>query len=141
MTTSDSATHPEPVAATLDRHGISPTRQRREIASILLGKPRHVTAEQVMEALAQRGHRVSKATVYNTLRLFVDRGLLREIHADATSTVYDTTSTPHHHFLNVDTGELQDIDIDAVSFANLPDVPAGTVADSVEVIIRVRSSD
>ncbi len=106
---------------------------------MLLGRARHVTAEQVMEALAQRGHRVSKATVYNTLRLFVDSGLLREVHADATRTVFDTTTRPHHHFLNVDTGELHDIDVDQVTFAALPAPPEGTVADGVEVLIRVHN--
>ncbi|MDH3588864.1 MAG: transcriptional repressor [Gammaproteobacteria bacterium] len=125
--------------ALLEEHGISATRQRREIGLVLLGEARHVTAEQVMEALAERGNRVSKATVYNTLRLFVDCGLLREVHADATRTVFDTTTVPHHHFLNVDTGELRDIALDAVKFAALPDAPDGTVADGVEVIIKVHN--
>ncbi|MBT8135962.1 MAG: transcriptional repressor [Gammaproteobacteria bacterium] len=124
----------------LEEHGISATRQRREIGSVLLGEARHVTAEQVMDALAERGHRVSKATVYNTLRLFVDNGLLREVHADATRTVFDTTTAPHHHFLNVGTGELSDIELDAVRFAALPEAPDGMVADGVEVIIKVRNS-
>lgn len=127
------------VTELLERHGISATRQRREIGSVLFGKPKHVTAEQVMESLAERGYRVSKATVYNTLRLFVDSALLREVHADATRTVFDTMTAPHHHFLNVDSGELQDIPLDQVQFAALPDAPEGTVAGNVEVIIKVRN--
>ncbi|MDH3647899.1 MAG: transcriptional repressor [Gammaproteobacteria bacterium] len=128
------------ITAKLEEHGISATRQRREIGSVLLGQACHVSAEQVMDSLAELGHRVSKATVYNTLRLFVDCGLLREVHADATRTVFDTTTAPHHHFLNVDTGELQDIDEGAVKFSALPDAPAGTAADSVEVIVKVHNS-
>ena len=124
----------------LESHGISATRQRREIARVLLAEPQHVTAEQLMEQLGRNGHGISKATVYNTLKLFVERGLLREVHVDATRTVYDTTTAPHHHFLNVDTGELSDIPSDQVAFSDLPALPEGTVGDGVDVIVRVRNA-
>ncbi len=136
----DANNNADSIMSVLEEHGISATRQRREIASVLLGQARHVTAEQVMEALALRGNRVSKATVYNTLRLFVDNGLLREVHADATRTVFDTTTTPHHHFLNIDTGELTDIATEDVTFAALPQAPEGTVASGAEVLIRVHNA-
>lgn len=132
-------TQPARIASLLETKGISATRQRREIARLLLGRPRHITAEQLMELLQQGGHAISKATVYNTLKLFVSRGLLREIHVDATRTVFDTTTTPHHHFYNVDTGELHDIATESVEFARLPPAPEGTVGDGVDVIMRVRN--
>ena len=124
----------------LEAHGISATRQRREIARVLLAQPQHVTAEQLMEQLGRRGHGISKATVYNTLKLFVERGLLREVHVDATRTVYDTTTAPHHHFLNVDTGELSDIPSNQVTFSELPALPEGTVGDGVDVLVRIRNA-
>lgn len=131
---------PVRVSGLLEARGISATRQRREIARALLGRPRHVTAEQLMEALAHNGHSVSKATIYNTLKLFVAHGLLREIHLDATRTVYDTTTTPHHHFYNVDTGELHDIAAGPVEVEGLPPAPEGTVQDGVDVVVRVRNA-
>jgi Fur family iron response transcriptional regulator len=83
------------------------------------------------------GH-VSKATVYNTLNLFVGEGLAREIHADPERCVYDSTMAPHHHFQNVDTGEMIDIRPEDLAFARLPELPPGTEIESVDVVIRVR---
>lgn len=131
---------PVEIPLMLEAHGISATRQRREIARVLLGKAQHLTAEQLMDELARHGHGISKATVYNTLKLFVDKGLLREVHIDATCAVYDTTTTPHYHFYNLDTGQLSDIAPERVTIAAMPEPPAGTVCDGVDVIFRVRNS-
>jgi len=81
---------------------------------------------------------VSKATVYNTLKLFGEHGIVKEIMADPVRKFYDSSTHPHHHFYNVDTGELSDIADEEVGFRNLPSLPAGTQQESVEVLIRVR---
>jgi Fur family iron response transcriptional regulator len=122
----------------LEQHGIRPTSQRMKMAQILLTAPRHMTAEQILAALRETEGRVSKATVYNTLNLFVAQGLAREIHADPERCVYDSTMAPHHHFQNLDTGEMIDIRPEDLSFARLPELPAGTEIESVDVVIRVR---
>ena len=122
----------------LDRHGIRPTAQRVMVAELLLAAPRHMTAEQILACLRQADSRVSKATVYNTLNLFVAEGLAREVHADPERCVYDSTMAPHHHFQNVDTGEMTDIRPEDLSFARLPQLPPGTEIESVDVVIRVR---
>lgn len=123
----------------LEQHGIRPTAQRLRVAEILLTAPRHLTAEQILASVRERaaGH-VSKATVYNTLNLFVGEGLARAIHADPERCVYDSTMVPHHHFQNVDTGEMIDIRPEDLSFARLPELPPGTEIESVDVVIRVR---
>ena len=122
----------------LERHGIRPTAQRLRVAGILLTAPRHLTAEQIISALRASSGRVSKATVYNTLNLFVAEGLAREIHADPERCVYDSTMAPHHHFQNVDTGEMIDIRPESLTFASLPPLPPGTEIAGVDVVIRVR---
>jgi Fur family iron response transcriptional regulator len=122
----------------LERHGIRPTAQRLRVAGVLLTAPRHLTAEQILAALRETSGRVSKATVYNTLNLFVEQGLAREIHADPERCVYDSTMAPHHHFQNLDTGEMIDIRPDALTFASLPPLPPGTEIAGVDVVIRVR---
>ena len=122
----------------LDQHGIRPTAQRVMVAELLLTAPRHMTAEQILGCLRQADGRVSKATVYNTLNLFVAEGLAREVHADPERCVYDSTMAPHHHFQNVDTGEMTDIRPEDLSFARLPELPPGTEIESVDVVIRVR---
>ena len=125
----------------LEQRGIRPTSQRVKVAEILLTSPRHMTAEQILVALREATGHVSKATVYNTLNLFVEQGLAREIHADPERCVYDSTMVPHHHFQNVDTGEMTDIRPDDLSFARLPPLPPGTEIESVDVVIRVRRKD
>jgi Fur family iron response transcriptional regulator len=122
----------------LEQHGIRPTSQRVRLAELLLVSPRHMTAEQILGCLRHSDGHVSKATVYNTLKLFVAEGLAREIHADPERCVYDSTMAPHHHFQNVDTGEMTDIRPEELAFARLPELPPGTEIESVDVVIRVR---
>jgi len=105
---------------------------------LLLASPTHMSADQILGDLRERGSRISKATVYNTLKLFSEHGLVKEVMVDPVRKFYDSTTHPHHHFYNVDTGELSDIPDAQVSFGDLPDLPAGTVRESVEVLIKVR---
>ena len=123
-----------------DQHGILPTPQRIEVAEILLAKPQHLSADQIIERLKALGSGVSKATVYNTLNLFAANGIVKEIMVDPIRKFYDSTTTPHHHFYNLDTGELRDISHDEIDFDKLPEIPEGTKLDGVEVLIRVREN-
>ena len=139
MITMTSAADPASFARSiLEQHGIRPTSQRLRVAQLLLAAPRHMTAEQILAALREDTGHVSKATVYNTLNLFVAEGLAREIHADPERCVYDSTMAPHHHFQNLDTGEMIDIRPEELSFARLPELPPGTEIASVDVVIRLR---
>ncbi len=122
----------------LEAQGVMPTPQRIDVASILLERPQHLSAEQILERLRERGSRVSKATIYNTLKLFSAKGLAREVNVDPSRLFYDSTTHPHHHFYNVDTGELSDIPSEQVAIMKLPSLPAGTEQESVELLIRVR---
>jgi Fur family iron response transcriptional regulator len=104
----------------------------------VLEHPCHFSADQLLGNLRQGGVRVSKATVYNTLNLFSRQGLIREIAVDPARLLYDSTTRPHHHFYNVVTGELTDIEANDLRLGRLPRLPQATVAESVEVVIRVR---
>jgi len=119
---------------------ITPTQQRIEIAQILFAQPQHLSAEQVLSQVNRDQALVSKATVYNTLGLFAGKGLIREVIIDPNKVFYDSNTTSHHHFFNIDTGMLKDIDSDTVQIAHLPDLPEGTVADGVDIIIRLRNT-
>lgn len=127
------------VVGLMREHGITPTQQRVEIAHVLFSRPQHLSAEQVLALVNRDRHVVSKATIYNTLGLFVGKGLIREIIIDPTKVFYDPTTSPHHHFYNVDTGALMDIEADAVALSKLPDLPDGTVAEGVDVVVRIRN--
>ena len=126
------------VRRTLEEHGIRATAQRVRMAEVLLAAPCHMTAEQVLAALRRSAARVSKATVYNTLKLFVEHGLVRQVHLDPDRCVYDSTREPHHHFQNLDTGEMIDIRPEDLAFARMPSLPPGTEIAGVDVVIRLR---
>lgn len=124
-----------------DNHGILATPQRLEIAEIILEKSQHLSAEQIIDRLRSSGSSVSKATVYNTLNLFVDRGLVSERIVDPERRFYDSNTCAHHHFYDIDSGELRDIPEEMIKFAELPQLPADELIDGVEVLIRVRSQN
>ena len=127
------------VARMLRDHGILPTQQRLMIARVLFERHQHYSADQVMSSVNEGRERVSKATVYNTLGLFARNGLVREVIVDPTRVFYDPNTSNHHHFYNVDTGELIDIDSASLQISDLPELPERTVAEGVDVIIRIRS--
>ena len=126
------------VASKLRDHGVKPTPQRVEIGMVLLTRPCHMSADQILSALRENASQVSKATVYNTLKLFSAQGIVREVAVDPAHLMYDSTPDLHHHFYNEDTGTLIDIDADALEIKGLPDLPEGTTAASIELIVRVR---
>lgn len=127
------------VISLLLAHGVAPTRQRIQIATLLLERPQHLSAEQVLVRVRASGQHVSKATVYNTLGLLTRKGLVREVVVDPQRVVYDSNVAPHYHLYEVDTGRLEDIDPAAVSVAGLPSLPPGTVIEGVDVVVRIRS--
>lgn len=127
------------ILALLQEHRIKPTQQRLQIAEVLFACPQHLSADQVLERVNERSGTVSKATVYNTLGLFSRCGLIREVVIDPTKVFYDSTTHPHHHLYHVETGMLTDLPLDAVDIRELPEPPAGTVIDGVDVVVRIRS--
>ena len=124
--------------ALLAERGVLPTAQRIDIALLTLTRPQHLSAEQIIATIRENGLRISKATVYNTLNLFREQGLLRTVDVDPTRQFYDSSTSPHHHFYNVDTGELTDIPLDAVSLQVATALPPGTEQAGVDVVVRVR---
>lgn len=128
----------ETIVQQLHRHGLKPTEQRIRIAEILMSVPTHMTAEQILAVVRRGGERISKATVYNTLKALAHRGLVRQIHLDPERSVYDSTRLPHHHFHDLETGELKDIDPNDIQFSRFPTLPEGMEAEAVEVVIRLR---
>ena len=127
------------VIGLLERHDIIPTQQRVEIAQVLFARPQHLAAEQVLTLVNQEQNVASKATVYNTLGLFASKGLIREVIVDPTRIFYDPNTTQHHHFYNIDTGSLMDIEGDQLTIAHFPNPPAGTETEAMDVIVRIRN--
>ena len=133
-------THEELITL-LGRHGINTTAQRLDIARVLFTHGDHVSAETVFDRVNRElteGRRVSKATVYNTLGLFAEKGLIRQVIADPTRVFYDPNTEPHHHFYDVERHVLTDIDETDIEMRGLPPLPDGATLEGVDVVIRVR---
>jgi len=124
----------------LAEHGVAATSQRLDIGEVLFAAPQHLSADQIIERLKANERNVSKATVYNTLNMFVQEGLLGTVHVDPERTFYDSATGNHHHFYNVETKELFDIPAELIALGHMPALPEGTKADGVDVVIRVRGA-
>ncbi|NVO25091.1 transcriptional repressor [Donghicola sp. C2-DW-16] len=120
--------------------GLRPTRQRLALAELLVGdgEDRHVTAESLFSAAKAKGHKVSLATVYNTLRAFCDAGLMQEVTVDGSKSYFDTNTYDHPHFYWEDEGRLTDAPSEDLEILRLPNAPAGTQIAKVDVVIRLR---
>ncbi|MBI2312014.1 MAG: transcriptional repressor [Betaproteobacteria bacterium] len=126
------------MADLLRRHGINPTHQRIEIAYALFSRQEHLSADQILSIVNLRHAETSKATVYNTLNLFLQKRLIREVIVDPNKVFYDPNTHEHHHFYDVATGQLTDIDASAIQVTGLPQLPDGVVTEGVDIVIRIR---
>lgn len=119
--------------------GIQVTPQRLQVATFLFERGGHLSALALFEAINRHGSSVCRATVYNTLNLLAERGLVREICLDGGRIMYDTNTAPHYHLHNMDTGELTDVPPEAVAFRRLPALPRGTRREDIDLIVRIRN--
>ncbi len=131
---------PDAIPDLLRKHDISLTHQRLQIAQVMFSCRQHWSADQILSQVNKDHPETSKATVYNTLKLFLEKGLLREVIIDPARVFYDPNITPHHHLYNIETGELTDIDASHVEVSGLPPLPDGLTHDSVQIIVRVRTA-
>jgi len=120
--------------------GIYPTAQRLAIANVLFSSYQHVTADQLYDKVSSSTKSVSRATVYNSLNLFSQKKLVREVHVNASRTFYDTNTQPHHHFYNIDSGELTDMKDKAISHYFSKDLPEGMIVDDIDITVRIRNN-
>ena len=95
----------------LQRAGIAPTAQRLAICRYVFNEADHPTAEDVKAWMDGNFPKVSLATVYNTLNVLVEKGLLQELRLPHLErAVYDCNVSRHSHFIDMDTGEMTDLD-------------------------------
>ena len=129
------------LAEKLRGHGINPTHQRIEIAFALFSRCEHLSADQIMAIVNEHQSETSKATVYNTLNLFLEKKLIREVIVDPNKVFYDPNTAAHYHMYDVQSGQLTDIDATDIRITGLPSLPAGMVTEGMDIIIRVRPTD
>lgn len=97
------------LTATLRGHGIQATPQRLAVANYVLTTTSHPTADEVWARVRRRCPSLSRATVYNTLNLLVEKGLLKPQAIREGVVVFDANVGRHHHFIDEETGEIHDV--------------------------------
>jgi len=108
------------------KHGLAATHQRQVVYEAVVASHGHHSPEQIYAAVRRRIPSISLATVYNNLRLFVERGLLREVTPHAATLRVDGNLKHHHHLVCSRCKSVQDIEGDFIDFKRLtPHVPDG----------------
>ena len=130
----------ESVRKVLSALNIKPTNQRIDIAKFILIKNQHLSAEDIFASFNSSERGISRATVYNTLNLFADKGLVRRVIIDSSKIYYDSKTTPHSHYYNIDTGEISDFEFNDAQISPLPALPEHTVQEGVDIVVRVKNS-
>lgn len=121
---------------------LRPTRQRVLIAEYLFNREKtfHFTVEKLNKILNKKENleKISLATIYNTVSAFKKAGHLKEILTNNNTSYFDTNISSHHHFFDIDTNELEDINYNEIQVAKMPHAPKGKKFKDVEVTISVQ---
>lgn len=122
-------------ATTLRDSGIQPSAQRVAVGDYVLHTHEHPSADLVWKRVRERFPWISRATVYNTLNLFVDKGLLQRLNLSEDSIVFDPVTETHHHFIDEKTGAIHDVEWDRVQVCNIESLREFEVHD-YQVVLR-----
>jgi len=125
------------IAQELREHGIQASAQRVAVGEYVLRTDEHPSADLVWKRVKRRFPYISRATVYNTLNLFVSKGLLKTLNLSDDSVVFDPKTETHHHFIDEKTGRIHDIPWDQVQVCNIERLRGYEVHD-YQVVIRGR---
>jgi Fur family peroxide stress response transcriptional regulator len=88
---------------------IQPTPQRIAVVEYVLKSKIHPSADDVINNARKKCPTVSRATVYNTLNLLVEKGLIGMQTIQGGAVIFDPNVEKHHHFIDNDTGDIYDI--------------------------------
>lgn len=107
------------------------------MARFALGTSSHPTADAVWEKARRECPTISRATVYNTLNLLVEKGLLKPRVITEGVVVFDPHVGKHHHFVDDETGEIHDVPWEAVEVSGKTPLRGFEVRE-YQVVIRGR---
>jgi Fur family ferric uptake transcriptional regulator/Fur family peroxide stress response transcriptional regulator len=121
----------------LRERGQRVTPQRLAIARTVRELDRHTTAEIVFGHVSEQMPGVSLPTVYATLDLLEELGLVRRVPTEAGTAVYDPRTEDHHHLVCRQCGDIMDVDA-PVDRGELLDAARerGFAADDAQVVVR-----
>jgi len=93
----------------LRERGLRVTSQRVVVHRALRELDRHVTADELLDAVSERLPNVSLPTIYATLDLLEDLSMVRRVQR-AGATLFDPRTDPHHHLICDECGSIEDLD-------------------------------
>ncbi len=126
------------MSARLREHGITPTLQRLQVAEVMLSAPVHLTADQVLARARALTPEISRATVYSTLSLLAERGLIRTLVIEGEALVFDSTLEPHYHLFDVDTRTLHDLSPTELKLSTPPGLERDYELLGIDVVVKAR---
>ena len=103
--------HFDDLSEMLINKDIKPSIQRIKILEYMQGCHKHPTVEQIYNELKTKVHSLSKATIYNTLTLFVEKGLVRILTLENSENRFDILTGDHGHFVCESCGSITDFEI------------------------------
>ncbi|MEA2491385.1 MAG: Fur family transcriptional regulator, peroxide stress response regulator [Acidobacteriota bacterium] len=127
-------------AEVLNDHGIQPSAQRVAVAEFVLHTAEHPSADIVWKRVRDRFPWISRATVYNSLNLFVEKGLLRRLTIAEDSVVFDPRTETHHHFIDEESGAIHDVPWENVQVCNIESLRGFEVHDYMVVMRGVKKA-
>ena len=125
------------VVELLAARGIQPSAQRIVVAQYVLFTDEHPSADKVWARVKAGFPMISRATVYNTLNLLVERGLLRQLHLAPDSIVFDPKVGAHHHFIDETSGRIYDVPWEKVKVCDVEHIEGFEIRD-YQVVMRGR---
>ena len=106
----------------LEKHGIKPSYPRLRIYLYLLEKRNHPTVDTIFKDISPEIPTLSKTTVYNTLDLFAEKGVVQTLTIEEKENRYDVETGAHTHFKCESCGKITDIPLPNKSIRlNLPE--------------------
>ena len=124
--------------------GLRPTKQRLEICKLLFDRKKtfHFTISDLSIILKKRTNKkISLATVYNTIHSFKKKGYLKEVSVDREKSYFDTNTSDHHHFLDINTNELIDLKVEDVDNIKIKKNLPGKKINSIEVLVKIENNN
>ena len=100
------------IADTLTKNNIRPSFQRIKVLEYLISNQHHPNVDRIFKDLQSEVPTLSKATIYNTLNLFVKAGLVRVLTIEDKETRYDIVTETHGHFKCEECGTIFNFEVD-----------------------------
>ena len=124
--------------------GLRPTKQRLEICKLLFVRKKtfHFTIGDLSKILKKiTNKKISLATIYNTVHSFKKKGYLKEISINRDKSYFDTNTSNHHHFLDINTNELIDLKKEDVNKIKIKKNLPGKKIQSIEVLVKIENNN